>query len=174
MSEEANKKQPAVPVESPTLRAAMGVIPNPHSHPQDVPLPEAVNQQRPASDRIDFASSVGRGDGKDASASTGCEYEISTQPTDVWKALLTAAKEADAATNSSRPVYARLARAIDAAEASLQRNTQTGWVHVESPPKDGHYIPYPDLPIFSWAKDRWDSRCYRYVLPPLPDCVNRT
>jgi hypothetical protein len=45
MSEEANKKQPAVPVESPTLRAAMGVIPNPHSHPQDVPLPEAVNQQ---------------------------------------------------------------------------------------------------------------------------------
>jgi hypothetical protein len=51
--------------------------------------------------------------------------EISTQPTDVWKALLTAAKEADAATNSFRPVYARLARAIDAAEASLQRDTQS-------------------------------------------------
>jgi hypothetical protein len=44
--EEANKKQPATLVDAPTLRAAMGAIPNPHRHPQDVPVPEAVNPQR--------------------------------------------------------------------------------------------------------------------------------
>jgi hypothetical protein len=43
-----------------------------------------------------------------------------------------------------------------------------GWQPVESPPKDGYYITSPEQPVFAWTKDRHDSRCFAFQLPPLP------